>query len=92
MVWFADRTVLLKESFIFILDGEKSFLNTWTSTPGIGNKSVVEDVVVLTLYTRALHFIILLKYQLNKNLDWILCWLGVFLQLLSCCKEEYEKL
>lgn len=48
MVWFADRTVVLKEYFIFILDGEKSFLNTWTFTPGIGDKSMIEDVFILT--------------------------------------------
>lgn len=57
---------------------------------------MVEDVVILTYYTRALHVIILLKYQLNKNLDWILGlvgWvLGVFLKLLSCRKEEFGKL
>lgn len=96
MVWLADRTVFLKESFIFILDGKRSFLNPWTFAPGIRNKSMVEDVVILTYYTRALHVIILLKYQLNKNLDWILGlvgWvLGVFLKLLSCRKEEFGKL
>lgn len=48
MISFVDRTVLLKESFIFIFNGEKVFLSTWTFTPDIGIKSMFEDVVILT--------------------------------------------
>lgn len=50
---------------------------------------MVEDMVILTLYTRALHFIILLKYQLNKNLDLGFGW-GFFESFCLAVKRSME--